>query len=86
MSGLQALDVQLDLGTRPAAESLCLLAPYGRDATGSAFAFTTDPRRTLCIDMLPGFDRHDMARLAFVFIERRQADLISAIEKLWRLT
>lgn len=58
VSGLQALDVQLDLGTRPAAESLCLLAPYGRDATGSAFAFTTDPRRTLCIDMLPGFDRH----------------------------
>lgn len=58
VSGLRALDVQLDLGMHPAADSLCLLAPYGRDATGAAQAFATDPRRTLCIDMLPGFDRH----------------------------
>lgn len=57
-SRLQALGVQLDPGTRPAADSLCLLAPYGRDATGSALAFATDPRRTLCIDMLPGLERH----------------------------
>ncbi|CAM3771382.1 3-hydroxyadipyl-CoA dehydrogenase [Pseudomonas reidholzensis] len=55
---LQALGLQLDRAATPAAGSLCLLAPYGRDATGAALAFGTDPRRTLCIDMLPGLDRH----------------------------
>lgn len=55
---LEGLGVRLDTGARPSAESLCLLAPYGRDATGAALAFGSDPERTLCIDMLPGLGRH----------------------------
>lgn len=55
---LEGLGVQLDTGQSPCAEALCLLAPYGRDATGAAMAFATDPERTLCIDMLPGLGRH----------------------------
>lgn len=55
---LEGFGVQLDTGTSAGADSLCLLAPYGRDATGAALAFATDPERTICIDMLPGLGRH----------------------------
>lgn len=55
---LEGLGVQLDTGPVAAPGSLCLLAPYGRDATGAALAFGTDPQHTLCIDMLPGLGRH----------------------------
>lgn len=50
--------ITLDNAPSPGADSLCLLAPYGLDACGAAQAFGTDPVRTLCIDMLPGIERH----------------------------
>lgn len=55
---LGAQGITLDNASTPGADSLCLLAPYGHDACGAAQAFGTDPARTLCIDLLPGLERH----------------------------
>lgn len=43
---------QLDPGDVPAAGSLCLVAPLGRDATTTALALGADPARTVAIDPL----------------------------------
>jgi 3-hydroxybutyryl-CoA dehydrogenase len=39
----------------PAAASLCLVAPLGKDATASALEFGLDPARTVAVDPLFGF-------------------------------
>ena len=48
----------LESSALPSANALCLLAPYGRDATGACVHFDTDPSRTLCIDLLTDLSRH----------------------------
>jgi 3-hydroxybutyryl-CoA dehydrogenase len=49
---LRRLDAHVEEGAVPSAEALCLLAPYGRDATSASQHFATDPARTVCIDPL----------------------------------
>lgn len=51
------LGAQLENTPQPSAEALCLLAPYGRDATSASVHFGTDPARTLCIDVLTDLSR-----------------------------
>ncbi|HEY6864848.1 MAG TPA: 3-hydroxyacyl-CoA dehydrogenase [Burkholderiales bacterium] len=49
---LQKLGAPLDPNARPAAQSLCLVAPLGQDATTTALEEGLDPRRTLAVDCL----------------------------------
>lgn len=49
---LESLGAAVEEGASPSAQALCLLAPYGLDATAAAQHFATDPARTLCIDPL----------------------------------
>jgi len=52
------LGAHLERAAQPSPEALCLLAPYGRDATSACERFDTDPARTLCIDLLTDLSRH----------------------------
>lgn len=55
---LDTLGAQVEQGMEPSSEALCLLAPYGLDATSAALQFATDPARTVCIDLLIDLRRH----------------------------
>jgi 3-hydroxybutyryl-CoA dehydrogenase len=48
---------RLDPGEAPAADSTCLVAPYGLDATRATLVAGLDPARTLAVDPLMGADR-----------------------------
>lgn len=52
------LGAHLEHAAQPSPDALCLLAPYGRDATSACVRFDTDPARTLCIDLLTDLSRH----------------------------
>jgi 3-hydroxybutyryl-CoA dehydrogenase len=49
---LRPLGAHIDRGTRPAAASLCLVAPLGYDATTAALEEELDPARTVAVDCL----------------------------------
>jgi 3-hydroxybutyryl-CoA dehydrogenase len=49
---LAKLGAPMDPNPRPAAQSLCLVAPLGQDATTTALDEGLDPRRTLAVDCL----------------------------------
>ncbi len=49
---LRKLGAHTDRGVRPAAQSLCLIAPLGWDATTTAIEEELDPTRTLAVDCL----------------------------------
>jgi 3-hydroxybutyryl-CoA dehydrogenase len=49
---LRPLGAHLDRGARPAAQSLCLVAPLGYDATAAALEEELDPARTVAVDCL----------------------------------
>ena len=49
---LRPLGAHIDRGLRPAAQSLCLVAPLGDDATATALEEELDPARTLAVDCL----------------------------------
>ncbi|MGB5082089.1 MAG: 3-hydroxyacyl-CoA dehydrogenase family protein, partial [Burkholderiales bacterium] len=49
---LRGLGAHIDRGARPAAQSLCLVAPLGEDATTAAIDEELDPARTLAVDCL----------------------------------
>jgi len=49
---LRKLGAHIDRGVRPAAQSLCLVAPLGDDTTTSALEEELDPARTLAVDCL----------------------------------
>jgi len=55
---VSALGADLETTAQPSSHALCLLAPYGRDATSACEHFDTDPARTLCIDLLTDLSRH----------------------------
>lgn len=55
---LTSLGAELEQGDVPSSEALCLLAPYGSDASSACLRFGTDPTRTLCIDPLIDLQRH----------------------------
>lgn len=60
-AALQALVAKLgapmDTGATPAADSLCLVAPLGQDATNAALAEALDPARTVAVDCLFATDK-----------------------------
>ena len=51
------LGAPVDSGAKPAARSLCLVAPLGRDATSTALDEGLDPARTLAVDCLLPLER-----------------------------
>jgi 3-hydroxybutyryl-CoA dehydrogenase len=51
------LGAPTDSGAKPAARSLCLVAPVGRDATSTAVDEGLDPARTLAVDCLLSLER-----------------------------
>lgn len=55
---LKSLGAQVEEGERPSEQALCLIAPYGDDATTAASCFGVDASRTLCIDLLTDLSRH----------------------------
>lgn len=55
---VQRLGGRLERGEQPSDEALCLLVPYGRDASSACVCFGTDPARTVCVDMLLDLQRH----------------------------
>jgi 3-hydroxybutyryl-CoA dehydrogenase len=54
---LRPLGARIDRGPRPAAQSLCLVAPLGHDATTSAIEEELDPARTVAVDCLFAQDK-----------------------------
>jgi len=54
---LRPLGAHIDRGARPAASSLCLVAPLGYDATAAAIDEELDPARTVAVDCLFPTDR-----------------------------
>src|SRR5262245_30337438 len=54
---LRDLGGHIDRGVRPAHQSLCLVAPLGRDATTAAIEEELDPQRTVAVDCLFPQDR-----------------------------
>ncbi len=54
---LRKLGAHIDRGARPAAQSLCLVAPLGWDATTTAIEEELDPTRTLAVDCLFALDK-----------------------------
>src|SRR5713226_6389819 len=54
---LRKLGAHIDRGVRPAAQSLCLIAPLGWDATTTAIEEDLDPTRTLAVDCLFALDQ-----------------------------
>jgi 3-hydroxybutyryl-CoA dehydrogenase len=54
---LSRLGAPFDHNPRPAAQSLCLVAPLGQDATTAALEQGLDPRRTVAVDCLFPLDR-----------------------------
>ncbi len=51
------LGARIDAGAQPAAQSLYLVAPVGRDATATALDEGLDPTRTLAVDCLFALDK-----------------------------
>ncbi|MBZ5487794.1 3-hydroxyacyl-CoA dehydrogenase [Halomonas aquamarina] len=47
----------LESGEKPSAEALCLLTPFGEDATGCALRQGLDARRCVAVDMLAGLEK-----------------------------
>jgi 3-hydroxybutyryl-CoA dehydrogenase len=54
---LRPLGAHIDHGARPAAQSLCLVAPLGCDATTAALEEELDPARTVAVDCLFATDK-----------------------------
>ena len=48
--------LKIDLGAKPKAKALCLVTPFGEDATTAALAEGLDPARTLAIDTMPDME------------------------------
>ena len=78
---LTAQNIQLDTGTTPQADSLCLLACYGEDTTHAAKRFNVNPAHSVAIDMLYGIEKHRtlMPSLA------TQADYVQAAHSIFNL-
>ena len=78
---LTAQNIQLDTGTTPQADSLCLLACYGEDTTHAVKRFNVNPAHSVAIDMLYGIEKHCtlMPSLA------TQADYVQAAHSIFNL-
>ena len=50
--------VALDDGNKPGPRSVCIVTPFGRDATTAAIEAGIEPERTVAIDIMLGLDGH----------------------------
>lgn len=48
--------VTVETGAKPSARAICLVAPWGRDATTTALDLGIEPERTVAVDPLFGFE------------------------------
>ncbi|QQP87218.1 3-hydroxyacyl-CoA dehydrogenase [Entomomonas asaccharolytica] len=48
----------VETSTQPSANAICLLAPWGEDATTASIRYNVDPERTVCIDLLCNIEKH----------------------------
>lgn len=55
---LDSLGCRLEHSDLPSEDALCLLVPFGEDATSASTRFGVDPTRTVCLDALPDIDGH----------------------------
>jgi 3-hydroxybutyryl-CoA dehydrogenase len=55
---LRKLGATIEELPMPSASALCILSPLGDDAATAVVRAGVDPRHTVCVDMLPGLDRH----------------------------
>lgn len=55
---LNALGAQVEEGDHPSEQALCLIAPYGEDATTASERYGVDAARTVCLDLLIDLSRH----------------------------
>ncbi|MBQ53537.1 3-hydroxyacyl-CoA dehydrogenase [Pseudomonas sp. GD03651] len=55
---LEQLGAEVEQAERPSQTALCLLAPYGLDATAACAQFGTEPARSICIDLIIDLQRH----------------------------
>ena len=51
------LGAQVEPGTKPSADAVCMVAPLGKDATTTALELGLDPARTVAVDPLLGFSK-----------------------------
>ncbi|SDO36501.1 3-hydroxybutyryl-CoA dehydrogenase [Halomonas shengliensis] len=58
VSLLAGLGCRLESSANPSQDALCLLVPFGEDATSASDRFGVDPTRTVCLDALTGLDSH----------------------------
>lgn len=58
VSLVTSLSGVIERGPEPPPDSLCVLAPYGRDATEATLIAGSPGERSVCIDMLLPLDRH----------------------------
>ncbi|MBO0902241.1 3-hydroxyacyl-CoA dehydrogenase [Jiella sonneratiae] len=56
-NALASAGAAIETGARPSADALCMVTPFGEDASTAALAEGLDPRRTVAVDMLLGIDR-----------------------------
>ena len=70
---IETLGATLDRGERPGSESLCLVLPFGEDATTAALAEGLDPARTLALDPLTLNGRRTLMRTPLTRAEMRDA-------------
>ena len=47
--------LKIETGAKPSARAICMVAPYGRDATMTALDLKIEPERTVAVDPLFGF-------------------------------
>lgn len=48
----------VESGAQPSADAICLLAPWGEDATTASLRYNVDPERTVCVDLLCNLEKH----------------------------
>ena len=55
---VQNLGGTVEAALSPSLEAICLLAPWGEDATTASQRFQVDPKRTVCIDLMCNLEKH----------------------------
>lgn len=55
---LKGLGCRLEYSDLPSEDALCLLVPFGEDATSASTRFGVDPTRTVCLDALTDLGGH----------------------------
>jgi 3-hydroxybutyryl-CoA dehydrogenase len=76
---LRELGATIEERPMPSALALCILSPLGDDAATASVKAGVDPRQTVCVDVLPGLDRHR----TLMVTSATSADMIDAARHLF---